>query len=339
MPKQEPINLAPKQDPIITAPKQGPIIPVPKQEPLKPVPKQELINLVRKQDPIIPVPKQEPLKSVVLELPKPPEPEEPSLYPIYISYKVEYLILATIQRLLEECCFEFAVKWAPALLEREGWDCPEAAELTAWTRNLDDLSDKLPADAISNKSKIPLHTIFVSTTPIRHSAVHRPPTSAKGIQEMIQSAIQLAVTLGDTTRSASLELVKASFDARIMDMHLNKNFLENRLDEQLQFLREQRAELDRKETEAVATMFRMDLENKLTVSSNLEASVREAFGLDREGSKMDSGSGILPVSEKNDKNSMGRIGESSEGEDSDDEVDIFVCCSTSLDSPPCSLSG
>jgi hypothetical protein len=46
---------------------------------------------------------------------------------------------------------------------------------------------------------------------------------------MVQSAVRLAMTLGDNTRAVSLELVEAGLDRRIKDMKFNKNFLENRL--------------------------------------------------------------------------------------------------------------
>lgn len=42
---------------------------------------------------------------------------------------------------------------------------------------------------------------------------------------------------------------------------MNKNFLENRLDEQLQVINKQRAELDRQEEDAIAMMVKEDQEN------------------------------------------------------------------------------
>jgi len=53
---------------------------------------------------------------------------------------------------------------------------------------------------------------------------------------MVQSAVRLVMTLGENTRATSLELVEMGLDRRIKDMKLNKNFLENRLDEQLRMI-------------------------------------------------------------------------------------------------------
>ena len=95
---------------------------------------------------------------------------------------------------------------------------------------------------------------------------------------MIQSASRLARTLGDHSRAAELENLHLEIGSRIRDMELNKNFLENRLDEQLQAISEQRAELDRQEKEAVATMLQEDHENKLLIGSFLEDAVENIFG-------------------------------------------------------------
>ena len=95
---------------------------------------------------------------------------------------------------------------------------------------------------------------------------------------MIQSASRLARTLGDHSRAAELENLHLEIGSRIRDMELNKNFLENRLDEQLQAISEQRAELDRQEKEAIETMLQEDQENKLLIGSFLEDAVKNIFG-------------------------------------------------------------
>lgn len=132
------------------------------------------------------------------------------------------------------------------------------------------------------------------------------------------------MTLGDNTRAAILELVEAGLNCCIKDMKLDKNFLENMLDGQLQMICEQREELDRKETEAVSTMFRGDIENRSLTGSILETSVREAFnshtrweyGLEEENM-------AFSMPDRNNDDSKEHAGESFEGADSDDEVVIF----------------
>ncbi|PQE27761.1 ubiquinol-cytochrome-c reductase cytochrome c1 protein [Rutstroemia sp. NJR-2017a BVV2] len=186
--------------------------------------------------------------------------------------------MTTTQRELEECCFDFAAKWLPSILEDHKWDCAEAAELNKWTSTLVARYGKLPAHAINNDSETPLQDVFLATTVVRHTAVHRLPVTAQGIQKMIQSALQLARTLGDHSRAEGFEGLHLEMESRIRDMELNKNFLENRFDEQLQVISEQRAELDRQEKEALATMLQEDQKNKQLVGSFLEGAVKAIFG-------------------------------------------------------------
>jgi hypothetical protein len=64
----------------------------------------------------------------------------------------------------------------------------------------------------------------------------------------------------------------------IMIFALNKNFLENRLDKQLRAINKQRAELDRQEEDAIATMLKEDQENKLLIGLFLEDAVKNTVG-------------------------------------------------------------
>jgi hypothetical protein len=48
---------------------------------------------------------------------------------------------------------------------------------------------------------------------------------------MIQSASRLAKALRDHPRAAQLERLQLEIESRLRDMEINKNFLENRLDD------------------------------------------------------------------------------------------------------------
>jgi hypothetical protein len=52
---------------------------------------------------------------------------------------VRYLsssITTGLRELVEEACFVYAQTHFPQLLARNGWDCPEAVELTEWSKLL-----------------------------------------------------------------------------------------------------------------------------------------------------------------------------------------------------------
>lgn len=213
-----------------------------------------------------------------------PEPEEtngvltgdpqiliPSLYPCYVPYAAQHLLLTTVQRILEESCFEFAKRWLPHFLEKRGWDCPAAVELTKWANFLGRHSEKLPIEALDRET--PLKTLLVKNHILRHTAVHRLPTTARGISQLLQNAIELMSALYDHRRAAQLDMLKCELDSKIKAMELNKNVLENQATEKLQEIRRQREELARQEQELLETMVSEDLRNKALVGTLLEQSI------------------------------------------------------------------
>lgn len=195
----------------------------------------------------------------------------PSLYPCYIPYGTQHLLLTTVQRSLEESCFEFAKRWLPHFLEKRGWDCPAAVELTKWANFLGRHSEKLPAEAFDRAT--PLKTLLVKNHLLRHTAVHRLPTTARAISQLLQNAIELTSALYDHRRAAQLDTLKCELDSKIKAMELNKNVLENQTTEKLQDIRRQREELVRQERELLENMVSEDLRNKALVGTLLEQSI------------------------------------------------------------------
>lgn len=196
----------------------------------------------------------------------------PSLYPTYIPYKAQHLILNETQRLLEESCFEFIQRWFPAVLEEKGWDCASSVELTTWTRLLAHTADKMPPGAF-NSGGTPLTEVLFATNNLRHSAVHRVLTTARSIQDLVKSALTLTFTLGDQKRARQLEEMCYELESKIKAMELNKNALENTASASLDEIQRQRELLDRKEREVIANMMKDDQETKGLIGALLEDSV------------------------------------------------------------------
>ena len=184
--------------------------------------------------------------------------------------------MTTVQRVLEECCYDFARKWLSSAVNNRGWDCAEAVELTKWTRIIVKRSDKLPADAFVVSGST-LHDILLSTHRIRHTAVHRLPTTARGISELIGDAVKCTEVLRDSIRASQLEELHKEIDSKIRAMELNKNVLEDTVSKELEMIQRQREELERIEKGLVENMKKDDLENRSLIGSLLEDSVRKIF--------------------------------------------------------------
>lgn len=165
------------------------------------------------------------------------------------------------------------------MLQDKGWDCAAAAELTKWTRILYNRSSELPQSALASSGSS-LNKILMSTDTLRHSAVHRLPTTARGVSELIESALRLTETLQDYQRAAQLEELHSELNSKIQAMELNKNALEDEYAREMQEIRRQREELDKKEERLKVNMLAGDLENKLLIGLLLEDSVKRIFSDD-----------------------------------------------------------
>ncbi|KAK4120741.1 hypothetical protein N657DRAFT_636162 [Parathielavia appendiculata] len=174
----------------------------------------------------------------------------------------QHLILNTAQRVLKECCFEFAKASMPLVLEKK-WDCPTVVELTQWTKifrkNKKMNIQKTELDA---GGFLGLPTMVSS---LRHTAVHRLATTARDVGRLLESGVKLALVLGDNA------------------MELNKNVLEDTTAFRLREIQEKREELDRMEAEQIRKMLNDDVNNKLLIGQQLENSVRAIFDRKKDG--------------------------------------------------------
>ncbi|KAL1616896.1 hypothetical protein SLS54_008100 [Diplodia seriata] len=195
-----------------------------------------------------------------------------TLYQSYVPYKAQHPILTTAQRVLEECCFDFAKMWLSDVLASRDWDCSEAVELTEWLTILNRRCGKIPAYAFAVQMSS-MHEILSSTRRLRHTAIHRMPMTARGICQLVQCGAKLSEALRDPLRTAQLEAIAQTLGSLTRDMELHKNFLENSLDINLKTIRQQREELDQREAAVIAMTKKEDAEKKKLVGSLLEDSV------------------------------------------------------------------
>jgi hypothetical protein len=114
-----------------------------------------------------------------------------------LPYEVQHFILAMIQRILEEGCYDFAYRWIPGVLNERNWSCAEAVELSTWR---DFLPNALPANALLPVSGYSLHLGLKDAVKIRNSAVHRHLCDNFEIRRMAQQAENLMTMFRDITR-------------------------------------------------------------------------------------------------------------------------------------------
>ncbi|RAK86081.1 ubiquinol-cytochrome-c reductase cytochrome c1 [Aspergillus costaricaensis CBS 115574] len=205
-------------------------------------------------------------------------PERPpaSLFPLYLPYHAQHRILTNVQQVLEECIFDFMKKWLPNYLERNGWDCAAAVELTKWTKHPFRWTSQIPEEAL-HPTDLKIESILSKIVKVRHTAVHRLPTTARGVCDLVGIAKQLTETLGDTPRTSQLENLHHDLQDKIQILEFNKNVLEENLACHLRNIEAERELLTRREERLRAKTVEDDRENKLMMGLLLEESMEQIF--------------------------------------------------------------
>lgn len=176
--------------------------------------------------------------------------------------------------------------------------------MTKWTRIISKHSGKLPAHAFTLSDGSSLDFIFLSTTKLRHSAVHRLRMTARGVSQLVESAQNLAEALRDSIRTAQLKELHLDIDSKIKAMELNKNVLEDEFAREIEEIGQQRKDLDEKEERLRADLRVKDLENTLLIGSLLEESVKRIFDESYESHQVPKG-GIESIEARKDTKSNG----------------------------------
>ncbi|PYH79589.1 hypothetical protein BO82DRAFT_314965 [Aspergillus uvarum CBS 121591] len=210
---------------------------------------------------------------------RPPAP----LFPLYLPYHAQHQILTTVQQVLEECIFDFCQRCVPDELTIRGWDCAAAVELSKWTRLLGQWSSRLP-DGTLRPTDLELETMLATIVKIRHTAVHRLPTTAQGVCDLVAVAGKLATTIGDALRTAQLDDLHRDLQEKITILESNKSLLEANLACQLDSIQAERDRLDLEEKAIRAKTIQDDGENKRMVGLLVQRSVDQIFKVCANGS-------------------------------------------------------
>jgi hypothetical protein len=163
--------------------------------------------------------------------------------PTYLPFKLQHSILSQTQRLLEECCYDFAKKWFPSILEARGWDAPEAVELNKWWMTFRKCD--IPATAIAIGPGQSLSVLFNRATSIRHCAVHRrPQIPVKIVEQMVRDACLLSQALKDNSRAVKLQHWHKELENLVTHLKLRTNSQREAVETQLRNIHNTKAEME-----------------------------------------------------------------------------------------------
>lgn len=179
--------------------------------------------------------------------------------------------------MLEEACFAFAQKHLPSVLDKSGFDCPAAVELSKWTKIFSKHRHKLVKDTPSFTLKDPSFSgLLVSARKLRNIAVHRAPTTAVEVARLVGAAAALTEILQDHRRAASLLVMHSEIKEQIEVVEFSRQILRQQADAELENIHRAREELDRREREVAAGLLDEDARHRRTVGRLLEEAAWEA---------------------------------------------------------------
>ncbi|RAL03041.1 uncharacterized protein BO80DRAFT_500793 [Aspergillus ibericus CBS 121593] len=161
--------------------------------------------------------------------------------------------------------------------ESDGWDCPEAAELTEWV--------KLLRQHAGEQIKTP-NEGFELLCELRHSAVHQLRKTARGVQRLAENAQSFLEALNDTPRSEMVSHIRRELNLVIEELRHNKDLLEGSYLAELQEIQAKCAALEKREQDAKKVMVDSDAQclnnadqriERLTGTSDSEEEFLEAI--------------------------------------------------------------
>jgi hypothetical protein len=141
-----------------------------------------------------------------------------------------------IQRILEEGCYEFALRWIPDSLRLKGWDCPEAVELSVWRSFL---LVSLPQVAIKPLSNYTLESALGDAVRIRNAAVHRHLSDNNDIRRMALQAQDLMGMFSDVTRQTKFHQLWVELNTWDFESRRDRQEAKRRLEGALREISEQ----------------------------------------------------------------------------------------------------
>ncbi|CAI6089406.1 unnamed protein product [Clonostachys chloroleuca] len=188
-----------------------------------------------------------------------------SLFPVYLPFPKEHLLMEKLQKTLELACYEFGARALPDIMRRRGWDCPESTELSKWTELL-----KHEGLVELESTHKPLKELLHSIANIRHTAVHRLRTNSVGLERFLTDAEDFAGALGNAVYANAISQLRSNAESAFAELTKNKQFLQLRLEKTQAAIAKQRAELDRREQEAIDRVREEDEKYRMLAGESLE---------------------------------------------------------------------
>ncbi|KAH0608680.1 uncharacterized protein H6S33_001814 [Morchella sextelata] len=124
------------------------------------------------------------------------------------TFFFQHQVLTSAQSTLESACYRFTKKNYPSILTRNKWRCPEAGELTAWTKELIRAFEADPGPAtkdLHSPTKFP--KVLRDLAELRHTTVHRLAVSGEKLLGLLENAFNAVKMFKDNKAINAIALL------------------------------------------------------------------------------------------------------------------------------------
>lgn len=152
-----------------------------------------------------------------------------------------YRLIAYLQQVLEQACFDCGRKRWPEFLRKHNWDCAEAVSLATWVKELEHLQSALD---------MPLRRgLLQSLAEVQTIAVERRPISWPRMRSFFDDAIELTEILDVKEYGEIIIQIRLDIGNTIKCLSRDEKEADSQEEKTLQWIAEERRKLDEREAE------------------------------------------------------------------------------------------
>ncbi|KAF8471885.1 hypothetical protein BDZ91DRAFT_716746 [Kalaharituber pfeilii] len=224
---------------------------------------------------------------------------------ISLPYKVQYHILNLLLATLEFVFFDFSSKWFPEILHSNLWDCPEAADVSTWSKTILEALNSASGEVHVSGSANGDSSSSGSGTPTRTRASMKPPPHAvahltslmKNVGELQQdvtrrkfvsgekllghldNSVRVASLLGCNSRATELEETTYYVKEALGGIGIVREAVRGSLNERMEMINKRREELLRMEQDARNEASRLEKEECMKLGWDLATTLEPRLTL------------------------------------------------------------
>ncbi|KAK2776651.1 hypothetical protein CKAH01_12301 [Colletotrichum kahawae] len=192
-------------------------------------------------------------------------------------------ILMSAQVVLNESCFEFMSTWIPKMLhDLQAPQCNSAGDFFPFTVASGGPYYQLPTDAMSFISTEATIEAFKSARFLQQTYSERSQISWREISEILKPAIRVAEGLRNNVSACKIRELRKEIDGQVEIRQAAKTALQYRVPTEMDDIRRQREELDKRERALIDDMAKEEINQSALLSDVIDKFLDSRFGKSEE---------------------------------------------------------